>query len=213
MQEAHEKEIFAQEIALSNQDIQTIITDFFNKAIDAYDIKWKIEIEGIKQILIVYRDNILSPENEVRNGYFEINPSSTLADKPVRLRVVSLREELDIWWLNLAQNIQSRAVAPNISPAVIAEISNELLKEIPIPGLQGPETQSGKPKKPNRPKMPPKRSGMERWFEYYYKCKNGGFKYTLEDLAEDSDYSYGYIRQQHQLYKIKHGLETPNKKT
>jgi hypothetical protein len=43
-----------------------------------------------------------------------------------------------------------------------------------------------------------------KWFDYYYACKQARIRYTLKDIANDSNRSYGYVRQEHVKYKSEH---------
>ncbi|MBK5279822.1 MAG: hypothetical protein JJE09_13265 [Bacteroidia bacterium] len=203
MTDDYEKEIFSQDLALSVKEIEKIIQDFFSKGIDAHGIKWQIEIIGIKQILVLYQQNqIISPENKVPSGHFEINPINAHSDRPVHLKIVSFRSELDSWWLELSQVIQTVSVMPGVFPSLITGISRELLTKITASNL--PETQN-KPEKPKKPEMPEKRSGLDNWYRYYHACKGGGWNITLENIAQESGYTPGYIRNNHAAYKRKQG--------
>lgn len=51
------------------------------------------------------------------------------------------------------------------------------------------------------PQKPPPEATLILWFDYYSQMKTAGFKYTLDDLANDSGYSPSHIRHEHPNYK------------
>jgi len=57
--------------------------------------------------------------------------------------------------------------------------------------------------KPPRPPRPTKGNPatLAPWFEYYHALDAGGFKYTLGNLAADTGYYPGYIKQLHAQWK------------
>jgi len=69
-----------------------------------------------------------------------------------------------------------------------------------------------KSSQPVKPSPPPQKSGLNAWFKYHDDCKDLGFKITLNELAHNSGYSYGYIRQKYPVYRNLQDNKIPNKK-
>lgn len=67
----------------------------------------------------------------------------------------------------------------------------------------------GNPQVPPKPPEP-KRSGgkINLWLDWYHSMQDNGYKCTLEDVANKSGYSLGYIKQRHMIYQAK-----PNQNT
>jgi hypothetical protein len=53
---------------------------------------------------------------------------------------------------------------------------------------------------PIRPEKPQKGSQLDSWFTYFHDCRDAGIKYTLKNLAHDSGFSYGHVRELHRNY-------------
>jgi len=58
--------------------------------------------------------------------------------------------------------------------------------------------------KPERPTKPKGEAGWDEWFAYYDAMQAAGFKYTLADVAGDTKYSSGYVRQKKAEYDAEH---------
>jgi hypothetical protein len=46
------------------------------------------------------------------------------------------------------------------------------------------------------------------WLDWYHSMLDNGYKCTLEDVANKSGYSLGYIKQQHMIYQAKNNQKT-----
>jgi hypothetical protein len=68
-----------------------------------------------------------------------------------------------------------------------------------------PDDEPERPVALEKPEQPAKESGFDAWFEYYYGMREAGYKITLRDIADKTDFSYGYIRQKKSEYDRKHG--------
>ena len=64
-----------------------------------------------------------------------------------------------------------------------------------------PEARTDQPEKPIKPK---REDDWDMRFAYYYAMNNAGYKYTLRDLADDTGYSHGYVRQKKAEYDAEH---------
>jgi hypothetical protein len=200
----HENIIFDQELPISASDAKEILESFLRHELDNIKILWDIDLEGVKNIVIVYKENVREPENKIFMGFVEINPVSFLDDKKTRIRVVSLREDAPVWWLNFAQLLQTKAIIPDFPANVVTGISRELTADITYKYDNQKIEIPSKPESVGllrRPEKPKKGSSLDTWFKYYHDCKDGGFKCTFEDIAKETDYDAGYLRQLHMHYQ------------
>lgn len=56
------------------------------------------------------------------------------------------------------------------------------------------------------PTKPSKDAGFVAWFDYYHHCKKVKRKYTLQELADDIEYSLPHVKAMHRLYKTERDL-------
>jgi len=60
--------------------------------------------------------------------------------------------------------------------------------------------------KPNKPKIKPGTlADLDEWYEYYHLVKDGGYKISLREIAEDTGFSIGHIRNRHKKYLDNYG--------
>lgn len=62
------------------------------------------------------------------------------------------------------------------------------------------------PQMPTKPNGPPSITGLDAWFRYYDEMQAAGRKYTLRDLARDTGYNYGHIRNMKAKYDAEHKM-------
>jgi hypothetical protein len=66
----------------------------------------------------------------------------------------------------------------------------------PVPGLPIGGTPAPI-ERPPKPEKPPADSSLDAWFEWRRAMQEAGYRCTLRDVAEQTAYSYGYVRQEH----------------
>lgn len=69
--------------------------------------------------------------------------------------------------------------------------------------LQSSEYMIERPKEPPRPPESKESGGcLNDWFDWYHKMHQAGFKATLKEIAKEGHWSYGWVKQSHQRYKL-----------
>ncbi len=65
------------------------------------------------------------------------------------------------------------------------------------------------------PKMKKEGGTLFEWFEWYHATLKAGFKCTLKEVANESHYSYGYVKLEHAKYAHENAstLPRPNQNT
>lgn len=61
--------------------------------------------------------------------------------------------------------------------------------------------------KPEKPAMPEHGSHLNLWFDWFHNMQTSGLKCTLQDIARETGYSYGRIRQLHSMYAKANGVD------
>ena len=69
------------------------------------------------------------------------------------------------------------------------------------------------PQRPASPQKPASDSNLITWFDWYHASNQAGFKVHLEDIARETGYAYGTVRQKHSAYAKERGLLNPRKRT
>jgi len=62
------------------------------------------------------------------------------------------------------------------------------------------------PLKPSMPPKPSRNSSLHAWFDWYHAAKVAGFKVSLAQVAQETGYQYGTVRQRHSAYANERGL-------
>ena len=70
-------------------------------------------------------------------------------------------------------------------------------------GIEG-EVKGPEPQKPAKPKKPTSKAGLQAWFDYYHDMKRAGHKFSLRQIAEETHFSHGHIRNEHPDYLAEH---------
>lgn len=65
--------------------------------------------------------------------------------------------------------------------------------------------------KPEKPIKPDRGSGFDLWFNYYHDMHTAGYKYTLSDIAKETDHNPGYIAQLHANYMKRSEMTKPKR--
>lgn len=69
------------------------------------------------------------------------------------------------------------------------------------------------PQKPVISSTPASGSDLNTWFDWYHASNQAGFKVHLEDIARETRYAYGTVRQKHAAYAKERGLLKTRKRT
>jgi hypothetical protein len=110
-----------------------------------------------------------------------------------------------------------QAICQCVQRPEILEFLSKMKKEIDLvftPAYVSNDTQqeselsvgSKKPILPHKPVDKPRDNpnAWNEWFNYYHEMQRTGHKITLEQIANDIYYSYGYVRQKHSRYIAEH---------
>ncbi len=109
---------------------------------------------------------------------------------------------------NITKEIISKMRELNYSIEKVRPV--ELQPQVPASKLNELASKSSDVKLPDQPQA---RSGLAKWFKYFYERNKTRNKITLKELAYLSKYSYSYIRLKHPSYKREHDKGKPNKNT
>jgi len=126
----NEKVIFQGQISGPATGIQKEIDLYFaelNYAVPQLDIT--IEEIGVKKVWIVTPENSFSKQ-KLTNGYTEVFPLTLEAKSNSFFRIVSCREELDIFYFQLSQRIQAKYLLPNFTYEITTISWQELIRKI-----------------------------------------------------------------------------------
>lgn len=58
--------------------------------------------------------------------------------------------------------------------------------------------------KPEPPPKPAKGKGLDAWFKWYHDMRNDGLRCTLKDVAKETGYTEGYLKQEHAKWMAEH---------
>jgi len=212
----YEKEILALKTPLTQDEVMYILMRYgevgFFKFVSGLKFEFKYTETGIVYNLFYIplldlstRDEIETDELSQKDmnehtekdfyGFIELNPLAAGENMPFLLRIVSSKEDCDFLWMKIAEDIlrESKSKIPDFSPDLGVRIPSRKLVDILA--------------KPQLPEKPPIKSDIKKWFDYFYLVKKAGYKITLEELANESRYSYGYIRSLHQTYVREHVID------
>lgn len=110
-----EKTIYEGEIEGEYASIQKDIDMYFSELISHMPkLELNFDTIGSKIVWIVTPENSAN-KNKIINGYIELNPVALAADSFTYMRIVSCREELDLFYFQLSVRIQSKYLLPYLS--------------------------------------------------------------------------------------------------
>jgi hypothetical protein len=98
------------------------------------------------------------------------------------------------------------ATCQKVALAIAREIEKGGYKPGALQVRRGAAAKAGLNEKPRKPDKPKAGGELEAWFDWYHAMKDQGFHCTLEDIATDTNRSYGSVRQLHAAYAIERGL-------
>jgi hypothetical protein len=112
-----EKVIYDGRIDGSEREVQKMIDFFLFQNIGLPEIDYRIEKDNQKQLYVIYPHPEQAPKNDkIINGYTEITTLSISEQKPINLRIVSCRSELDLLFFHLSQQIQAKFIIEGFPP-------------------------------------------------------------------------------------------------
>ena len=132
-----EKTIFDGRIDGSSEEVQEIIDFFLFQNLGLPGIDYRVEIEKQKHIYVIYPQSPTPQTGEkIINGYTEIATLSLSEKRPVSLRIVSCRIELDLLFFQISQRIQAKFILEGFPPEVLTTPWRELINKgviVPLP--------------------------------------------------------------------------------
>ncbi len=122
-------------------------------------------------------------------------------------KIIVGKYRLSLW---IDGNVKAGWIGNNSKDPKLSKMREVLHTQMVMPVLvkenEKKETQVIEPPKPPEPK---KQGGaISLWLDWYHAMIDNGYKCTLEDVANKSGYSLGYIKQKHMIYRAR-----PNQNT
>jgi hypothetical protein len=138
-----EKVIFEGRLDIKAAEIQTIIDKFIlDNFLNQHRVEFRIEKLGNKSVwkTYVYSKSTGAVYKETIHGYIEVNPVLLTQDKPINLRIVSCRPELDLLYFQISQQIQAKSIIPNFPSGVLVTPWKDLVRDgLIVPNKYTPE--------------------------------------------------------------------------
>ena len=85
------------------------------------------------------------------------------------------------------------------------EIIKTKINKVFSPQLLDEDVKQTIPQKPEKPREGAIKGNIDHWFDWYHDCIRAGYKVTLDEIAEETGYVYGTVKNKHSLYLRERG--------
>lgn len=93
----------------------------------------------------------------------------------------------------------------------LVESPNERLPAIhadtQLDSVSGDNLGLARPSPPPKPNKLDDGGTLDDWFDWYHDMKGAGFRCTLRDIAKETGYSYGHVKNKHMNYTAEHDIK------